>query len=93
MSYNGTVLRQFNIDQETEKLLKEVPVSTILEAAGVGSLSDDKLRDRGGVFMITIQFHIDHSKLGYFTNPEQEKLPTKFTIHVNRLAQAAYKVQ
>lgn len=97
VSYNGTVLRKFNKDQETEKLLKEVPVSTFLEAAGVGSLSEDKLRDRGGVFMITIQFHLDHSKLGYFTglttNPEQEKLPTKFTIHVNRLAQAGYKVR
>jgi len=97
VSYNGTVLMTFNSEQGIESSLREVPVSTFLEAAGVSSLSDGKLRDRGGVFLITVQFQLDNSRLGYLTglltNPTTEKLPTKFSIHVNRLAQAGYKVR
>jgi len=97
VSYNGTLLEQFNKDEESSTLLKEVPVSTYLEAAGVHSLNDEVLRDKGGVFMITVKFHLDYSKIGYFTglftNPEKERLPTKFTVHVNKLAQAGYKVR
>ena len=96
LSYNETVLRHFTNSKKEEKSRKEVPVSAYLEAAGVSSLSDWKLRDRGGVFLITIQFHLDHSKLGFLTglltNPDQEKLPTKYSIKVKRLAKAGYKV-
>ena len=96
LSYNGTVMRIFDPSHKLGRSLREVPVSSYLAAAGVSSLSDWKLRDRGGVFLISLQFQRDHTKLGYLTglltNPEREKLPTKFSIHVKRLAQAGYKV-
>ena len=48
------------------------------------------------MFLINIKFHLDFSKIGYLTGllsrPDSEKLPSKFTIRVNRLAQAGYKV-
>ena len=48
------------------------------------------------MFLINIKFHLDFSKIGYLTGllsrPDTEKLPSKFTIRVNRLAQAGYKV-
>ena len=60
----------------------------------------DKLiifREKGGVFLINIKFHLDFSQIGYLTGlvsrPDREKLPTKFTIRVNRLAQAGYKTK
>eukprot|EP00092_Neocalanus_flemingeri_P032033 GFUD01034815.1.p1 GENE.GFUD01034815.1~~GFUD01034815.1.p1 ORF type:complete len:419 (-),score=97.40 GFUD01034815.1:129-1385(-) len=97
VSYNGTVLKHFNKDPEISSSLKKVPVSTFLEAAGVDGLSDKVIRDKGGVFQITVKFHLDYSKIGYFTgllsSPEQEKLPTKFTVQVNKLAQAGYRVR
>ena len=56
----------------------------------------DHFREKGGVFLINIKFHLDFSKIGCFTGllsrPDSEKLPSKFTIRVNRLAQAGYKV-
>lgn len=48
------------------------------------------------MFLINIKFHLDHSKLGYFTglvSSPEEKLPSKFTIRVSRLTQAGYKVR
>ena len=96
VSFNGTVLKMFDKDEDSVESLKKVSVATFLQAAGVGALGDDILRDKGGVFMITVKFHLDSSKIGFFTrlfsSPSTEKLPTKFTVHVNKLAQAGYKV-
>ena len=96
VSIDGTVLRSFNKEEEFSTSLKEVPISSFLEAAGVDLKTNKRLRDKGGVFMITIKFHLDYSKLGYFTglllNPSGETLPTKFTIQVSKLAKAGYKV-
>merc|ERR1712055_445235 len=59
--------------------------------------NDKNMRDKGGVFLITVKFQLDYSKFGYFTGLlsclHTQRLPTKFTIHVNKLAQAGYKVR
>merc|ERR1712106_302579 len=96
VSFNGTVIKHFNKEEEISSSLKEVPISTFLEAAGVDTLGA-RLRDKGGVFMITVKFHLDYSKIGYFTglfiSPEKTSLPTKFTLRVSKLAKAGYKVR
>ena len=90
------MLKHFNNAQELSSSLKEVPISTFLEAAGVDLLSSQRLRDKGGVFMITVKFHLDYSKIGYlsglFSISEQGTLPTKFSVNVSKLAKAGYKV-
>ena len=96
LSYNGTVLKHFNKDQDISSSMKEVPISTFLEAAGVDLVHSQRLRDKGGVFMITVKFHLDYSKIGYLTGlfsiSDQGTLPTKFSVSVSKLAKAGYKV-
>ena len=96
LSYNGTVLKHFNNAQELSSSLKEVPISTFLEAAGVDLVHSQRLRDKGGVFMITVKFHLDYSKIGYltglFSSLEHGSLPAKFSLSVSKLVKAGYHV-
>jgi len=104
VSYNGSVLHRFDGKQGGDGILRDVPLWKFLEAAGVNSLdsrtsqtNNKVLRDMGGVFMITIKFHLDLAEVGYlggfFSNPETQLLPTKFTVRVEKLAEAGYKVR
>jgi len=104
VSYNGSVLHSFDGKQGGDGILRDVPLWKFLEAAGVNSLdsrisqtNNKILRDKGGVFMITIKFHLDLDEVGYlggfFSNPDTQLLPTKFTVRVEKLAQAGYKVR
>lgn len=102
VSYNGSVLHRFD-GKRGDGILRDVPIWKFLEAAGVNSLdsrisqTNKILRDKGGVFMITIKFHLDLEEVGYFggffSNPDTQLLPTKFTVRVEKLAQAGYKVR
>jgi len=104
VSYNGSVLHSFDGKQEGDGIHRDVPLWKFLEAAGVNSIdsrisqtNNKILRDMGGVFMITIKFHLDLDKVGYlggfFSNPDTQLLPTKFTVRVEKLAEAGYKVR
>ena len=103
VSSNGTVIETFNSPADPgATTLNKVPVSKYLEAAGMSSLdakisrSGRFVRDKGAVFLLKIKFEMDEEKLGYFgaffTNPETETLPTRFTIRVERIAEAGFKV-
>lgn len=96
-SFNGTVLAHFNKDDEISSPLKEIPISTFLEAAGANFLKNKKMRDKGGVLMITVKFHLDFDRMGFLTgllsNPRTNDLPTKFTVYVSKLAKAGYRMR
>jgi len=96
-SVNGSTIAKFSPDDVRGDAIKSMTVENYLQAAGVNSLDEDVLREKGGVFLINIKFHLDYSKIGWLTgllsSPRTQKLPSKFTIHVNRLAQAGYKVK
>jgi len=96
-SYNGSILAHFNKDDETSKSLKEIPISTFLEAAGANFIKNKKMRDKGGVLMITVKFHLDFDRMGFLTgllsNPRTHNLPSKFTVYVSKLAKAGYRMR
>ena len=60
-------------------------------------MSSYYFREKGGVFLINIKFHLAHSRLGHLTgllsSPATTRLPSQFTIRVSRLTQAGYKVR